>query len=84
MSDQLFDIPACDSPRLAWMKRHFVQTRHDPSARHWTKPVWTCWRGNLLEAENYGEVTAGETEDEAITAWAKRNHVKLWNEEQTR
>lgn len=64
---------ALDSPRLKWMKRFGIRVRMSPVSE----------RVNVYEAEGGWDprrYRAG-TEDEALTAWARANGARLWNEE---
>jgi hypothetical protein len=73
----LFNAPAQDSPRLAWMKRYGVKTfdrGYSGTDEMGDFERWTAGVG----ASNYVD---GATEDEAIANWAKEHGLKLWNEE---
>ena len=72
MSDELFPAESVTgkSPRLRWMERHGVTTRCSGT-------FWFAGKGEPIQ----GQLGCGKTEDEAITAWAKANGVRLWNEE---
>lgn len=88
---ELFEIPQVLSPRLAWMKKNNLTSRHDERIEIGSEdeisgktlyPWLVCDKAEdlaILLCE--GRVGFGNTEDEAITAWAKANGVKLWNEE---
>ena len=80
MSDELFpaETVTVKSPRLRWMEKHDVKTNEYKQS---TPTPWSAWSGNLMLAINRDMVYFGSTEDDAITAWAKANHVRLWNEE---
>lgn len=69
-----------DSPRLAWLKKHNLNTYKSPGIDEEDEP-WSCWTGQLEDAIKHNSYVTGETEDEAITNWAIENGVKLWNEE---
>lgn len=81
MSTELFTIPPCDSPQLAWMKKTGIVTTdfgasgECPETGSYKR--WHCERPGV-EDEMFGE---GDTRDEAIAEWAKANKVRLWNEE---
>lgn len=82
MTDELFPISAVskESPKLVWIRRHGIKTNFDDSLELEEHP-WSAWQGNLdyaIEADNFG---TGETEEDAIVNWARRNEVRLWNEE---
>lgn len=65
-----FEIPRSDSPRLAWMKRYSIKvTKMNP--HDWY--VVTGAIGSIA--------TDGNTEDEALEKFARRNSIRLWNEE---
>ena len=88
----LFNIPESKSPRLVWMEKHDLL----PVAGEWCWYVWSR-ADEQEERENCDymlpcsfwiprdgkphQVGKGKTEDEAITDWARKNNVKLWNEE---
>lgn len=68
---ELFEIQPCDSPRLKWMKKHEIKTAHlelDDEC------VVVC----VGNGERAGMSLDAEY---AILDWAKKNRVKLWNEE---
>lgn len=81
MSD-LFTIEPSLSPRLAWMEKHRIQTKHagfGPAVH----TQWTAWRNcEIYDHPHDGNAAEGETEDEAIVALAQKLGLKLWNEEQ--
>ena len=80
---------AKDSPRLAWMKSHHVNTKNLPDILPdededefgsilWPWLAWTGSGGYLDQRrENQAQ---GNTEDDAITALAVKRGWKLWNE----
>lgn len=80
----LFDIPETLNPRLAWMRKTGVQVFFNEGL---DRP-WECWTGNRDEAIDdeafngiFGDkMGTGPDEDAAITDWARKNNVKLWNE----
>ena len=83
MSDELFPPEAVTklSPRLEWIRRHDLRTLKSDGIQPEDEP-WSCWQGEIHPEVFFGERYAtGQTEDEAITRWAKRAGVKLWNEE---
>ena len=68
--NELFEIPECKSPRLRWMERYNIQTTDDPITLGWMA---------------FGKIEGvgfGDTEEEAVLAYAKNAGIKLWNEEQ--
>lgn len=68
-----------DSPRVAWMKKHDLCTVRSQGVPDDEEP-WNCWAGkfSMRDFERLG--ATGATEDEAITRWAIKNGVRLWNE----
>jgi hypothetical protein len=88
----LFPIPETPSPRLAWMKKHSLSSRHyskveigfeDEFSGERIYP-WIVYSVPFQAGGQFcGDSVAagGDTEDEALTNWAKANGVKLWNEE---
>jgi hypothetical protein len=80
---ELFDLKVMkmDSPRLAWLKKHKISTHRSPYVELDEEP-WSCWSGPFEEAVMHkGDYTSGMTEDQAITRWALKYNVRLWNEE---
>lgn len=80
---ELFDpkVMEKDSPRLAWFKKHDISTYRSPYVESDEEP-WNCWSGPFEEkVMHLADYTTGMTEDEAITRWALKNNVRLWNEE---
>ena len=69
----LFPLPKTPSPRLRWMQRHgLIVTRYNPGGKYY------C----LSDSTELNWVVGdGDTEDEAVTNWARKAMVKLWNEE---
>lgn len=71
MSNDLFPtMPEALSPRLAWMKKHRINTDLPADGIH--KSLWDAWSGCIC--------AHGETEDEALSALAAKLGVRLWNE----
>ena len=69
--NELFNIPETLSPRLAWMRRHGINSRLMPD------DTWYVWNySGLGHSLKQGR---GNTEDEALTALAKQAGIKLWN-----
>jgi hypothetical protein len=71
------------SPRLAWLDKHGVRTHF---ARHCPGDPWCAWFGTVdpvsFNEEHGGEAFGyGKSEDQAISALAKKQGWKLWNEE---
>jgi len=71
MSDELFNIPEQLSPRLAWLKKYDVQVKEFSNR----SVPWTAWDGQDCFMGH------GETELDALTAYALNRGIKLWNEE---
>jgi len=76
--DELFSIPPCDSPRLAWMKKHGVTI--GPNNNFVATDSDDFRYGYSLIAECSLGAGYGNTDDEAIVDLAKRSGLKLWNE----
>ena len=74
------EMVAGDSPRLKWIKRHqldvwfLAETGIEDDS-----PCWVCQHKRGNEVVECG--ASGPTEDDALADWARRNRVKLWNEE---
>lgn len=86
---ELFDIPESKSPRLLWMKRHGVKTRHEPTIAH-PNGDWVAWTGNYGESLQAASemspggcylIEWGDTEMDAICNLCTWNGWNLWNEE---
>ena len=71
MTSDLFTLPETPSPRLAWMRRHGIETATDLIE-------WIAWQPCAGEPDV--EAT-GPTEDDAICELAKKLGLRLWNEE---
>lgn len=86
-AEELFPAEAVtmDSPRLAWMKRHRVQTAHSdhPVDPDESDDCWVAWI-ERVEGERLGPKNAatGETEQEALWRIAIKFSLPLWNEEE--
>ncbi len=90
MSNELFDINSVsmDSPRLAWKKKHSVETEKleragDEDDNGDTIPQWVCRIKKLANGARYfpNQIAGGDTEDEALAEYAAKNSIPLWNEE---
>ena len=88
MSDLLFDVPVCESPRLRWMKNHRVKTHeftNDPSdertLNHLGFSRWVAHVGRMPAHEDEGVYALGSTEDLALVSLAQGMGWRLWNEE---
>jgi hypothetical protein len=85
------EVGSMDSPRLAWMKRHGLETEFYPEAVGMTEDEfgndvfpWVCRLAKpRLTSGTYcpKEIGGGETEHDAIADFAKNAGLKLWNEE---
>jgi hypothetical protein len=73
MSD-LFTIEESLSPRLAWMQKHGITAMQSESG------PWTAW-SSLIQGRTAQNLGFGDSEDEAITQWALKLGISLWNEE---
>lgn len=83
-TETLFDIPEQKSPRLLWIEKHGVKIAHYPEFDGTqeddmgeTMYPYFAWTGTPSIATS----GSGMTADDALTDWARKNHVKLWNEE---
>jgi hypothetical protein len=70
MTDTLFPLPEQKSPRLLWIEKHGV-IMEESSER------WHAYR--MFDGGHYGGT--GKTQDDALADWARKNNVRLWNEE---
>lgn len=94
MTDELFppSTVAVDSPRLRWMKELGVLTIQQPKELVGETcpetgdiiPAWVAGRYAQDDFDIYHaplDVAGhGDTEDEALADWARRNGVRMWNE----
>jgi hypothetical protein len=90
MSLELFDPTtfAMLSPRLAWRKRHGVQTLHNRDFEDDAEYLpWISWLASdcsepdgipNCDPESCGY---GKSEDEAMCDLAVKRNIRLWNEE---
>ena len=74
MSEELFNIPTVKSPRLRWIEKHDLRTISGTTAEN--KVEWAAW-----QIGRGAKTFKGDTEDDALAAWAKARGVRLWNEE---
>ena len=82
MNGFLFNPPTVDSPRLAWMKRHGVKTiKVEGELRPGEEDEFGNYVFDWYCSGATGHQMGGETEDEAIAAWARSANVRLWNGE---
>ena len=78
MSEELFEIPLSESPRLKWLRDHNVKTLLTEFLDDDENQHWSAW--NQEDAPNPDNTGIGETEHDAIVALALMNGWKLWNE----
>lgn len=71
---------AMKSPRLAWMERHAIRTMLCKLVQAGENP-WMAWTGDLMDAIEREAAGYGETEDDALFEFAKKNGLRMWNEE---
>ena len=91
MNTELFNVPIVLSPRLKWLQKHNLTIRHDPKIKPGdecevtgeTIYPWLVYAGTFPKSGFFtGNRDAyGNTEDEALAAWARQHHKRLWNEE---
>lgn len=90
MSETLFEMPVCESPRLKWLREHGVITKnnfnfkptHSDDFRYGYS--WCAYVGNGEEVEIIraeGCIGYGNTEQDAIVSLAIKRGWKLWNED---
>ena len=79
---ELFSLPEQLSPRLAWMRKHKINTHYiEWSRKHW------AWTGNIDPSKLLNDAPADAyfavagTQEEALADHAKIRGIKLWNEE---
>jgi hypothetical protein len=70
--NELFQIPESKSPRLRWMERNHLSV--EMSIELVGDAKWSCFHG-------LKPIAFGATENDALTAAAKKLNIKLWNEE---
>ncbi len=72
MTTDLFgEMPTSLSPRLLWMRSHNLSScmaDFDPSI-------------HCVSNETSGVIGQGQTLDQALADWARKNGVRLWGEE---
>lgn len=82
--NELFDLAPSLSPRLKWMREHDIQVEFIPEEeRRGHEAAWevySYWDDAADDEDPTAHTGYGETEDEAIVDFARRNHLKLWNE----
>lgn len=86
MTTELFapETVAMKSPRLLWLESNDIRTADcgsggdSPETGEYKR--WCCWSGDMGQAMSDGPLAEGDTEDEAITEWAKMHDIRLWNE----
>lgn len=66
------------SPMRLWMEKHNIKT--SLCLKDIEEP-WSAWSGDLQEACDHDALAFGDCEADAIFEWARRNGVRLWNEE---
>ncbi len=71
----LFDIPYSPSPKLAWLRKHNLETAYDSGLVdvYGEKEPWSCYKFN---SDN---MTIGETEIEAILRYCEKYNLKHWS-----
>lgn len=79
------------SPRLAWLKRHALETERIPGGGCESPetgdyiPLWVCRVVKLhpnFSCYREKEIGGGETEDLACADFAINAGIRLWNEEE--
>lgn len=74
MTDELFEIPECKSPKLLWMERFQIQTQQN-MWEEWEDKRWP-W-GAFVPFEGQG---FGNTQEEALKDLAYNLKIPLWNQ----
>jgi hypothetical protein len=82
--DTLFPIPEQPSPRLVWLRKHGVRCIKTSAEDE----PWCAWLPENDSPECGAEMPRvpewcgyGDTEDDAIADLARREGLRLWNEE---
>ena len=82
MKDELFSVPEVKSPRLRWIEKHGVEVKPtldwDPDAEDENGDVVHAW---YASDDQWRHKHGGDTENDALAAWAIARGVRLWNEE---
>ena len=73
MTDTLFDLPECKSPRLLWMEKHGIRTYYNKEM----KLPWIAIRTDNCGIESS---RAADTEHNALAEIAVAYNLKLWNQ----
>ena len=89
IGDLLFDVPETKSPRLRWIEKNHLRTKHFPGVEVGNEDdetgddlwPWVAWQ---YQGKCYPprKALGGATEDEALAEWARRNGKLMWNEEE--
>jgi len=86
MTAELFDTPESLSPRLAWMRKHKLETMRNPSpkAEDGESP-WVCRVIKTAESKSGlwwpNEIAGGDTEEQACEQFAMNRGLKHWNQQ---
>lgn len=83
MSDELFEVPECKSPKLQWMEKHRVEVKRlgfDVGPDEEDEDGRRLFQYNASD-DGWKHSYGGETEDDALAAWARARGKRLWNEE---
>ena len=75
---ELFDAQMIEgkSPRMKWLEKHGIKTA-EAFDEFYDEIRWSACRAGQHRLEH----GRGITEADAIADWARRNGVRLWNEE---
>lgn len=81
MSEELFKVPVTKSPRLLWIEKHRIEVR---PTKDW-QPGMEDDDGDEVErfyaTDDGVHMHGGDTEDNALAAWAEARGKLLWFEE---
>lgn len=78
MNETLFTLKETLSPRRAWLKKHRLTVAERTDEPNPAKR-FLCATDEIARTFTFPGL--GATDDEAITDWARKNGVLLWNEE---
>lgn len=71
------NLPETPSPRILWMRKHDVKVVPEVWDEFNDRERWAAYTGLI---DDLPELHFGDTADDAIVEFAKKNNLKLWNE----
>jgi hypothetical protein len=77
MTEFLFDVPECKSPKLLWIEQHGIKVQE---SAHRTRDPLYRWYAYAFRRDEFN-AAYGSTEEEALAHLAVALGIRLWNEE---